>query len=266
MTTDLRITYTNFAQHLYAFDGLKMSPMVEGPFPGPDVPITTEPDIPWTRFDNVCQAQGRIGMCETAASTNLLEILVRFHVDPGFFAPDFQIDPLPIYRYVRARKYPNDPNGSGLRPGDTFSLLHELGLAPASARIEWIPPTARDIVDALATSPLIQGTCVDKEWNNVNPATGEIPDGDAVVNGHATCIVGGRLRYGHFWPVWDNTWKYSDGTPWGFHGRGTRSWDCHRYHLLCKPYRIRYDYAEFLNSQAFLKALEPYIVRGGDQP
>jgi hypothetical protein len=200
-------------------------------------PLTTEgfkPVTKWFYRAIPAQSQGPYPRCESHATSNAVECLVREYCsdgdDPGggFDAVPVgcQIDPNPLFADARAREYPYEPlDGGGLPLGASFRSAILLGLLPPSTQLVTVPLTPDALHQQLQVAPLVQGTIVHNGWADPKP-NGMIPFSGypSMDGGHATLIMSVESQAGGIFIPFQNQWVKAPGVPWGWNGYGILSW------------------------------------------
>lgn len=215
----------------------------------------------WNRFINASDDQGQTGSCESRSFMGIMEVLIRFYVDPNAFSPDLQLDANRLHELAQQDRYPNTPYDPmrGLYMGDSFKAARRVGLVPPDAEAVPLDPTVAATGEALMTCPVHIGIGVPKSFGSPNPKTGEIKrvwitesyGGHALFIARLFAATTGRM------PMWaiPNSW----GRNWGWNGVCCIDHDFLRTLMLDAPMLYRFDYAAWFKTN---REWEKWMVKG----
>lgn len=176
-------------------------------------PVTSARD--WYR-EAVPTYSQKFPSCVGHSTANWVEMMLRAEAGDGILAKGQQIDGDAIWRRGREMFNGGDMDG-GLLMHQGFLAAVDLGILPEGSAPVALEATPAAVARQLLATPVLQGTCVHRGWEDPNPENGQIPfllpDPFA---GHATCIVSVTSQAGDSFLAFQNSW----GATWGRYGFG----------------------------------------------
>ena len=154
--------------------------------------------------------------CCGQAWANWFEMMLRRYVGMAALQPGEQIDGYAIWKRAREMFYDGKLTG-GLFLGQGFAAMVELGIVPPDTTIIDLYPHIAILIEALQSTPCVQGHIVSKGWYEPSPVNGcldhsklpEPRDG-----GHATCLMDPTRKEQWIFLASQNSW----GPDYGLNG------------------------------------------------
>ncbi len=160
--------------------------------------------------------------CVGHATANWIEVMLRLTHGRQILGNREQIDGDLIYHRGRELFFPDQPGG-GLMLSQGFRAAIDLGILPPDTVVVAVPPTLRDISQALLTGPMVQGHVISKDWRFAHYSNGALPSRykpNIFDGAHATLLIGVWVRDNVVMIPFLNSW----GAQWGWNGVGQMTW------------------------------------------